>query len=815
MEPIAVIGIGCRFPQAPNPEAFWQLLKNGKEAIAPIPQDRWQVSAFYDPDPEAPGKMNVACGGFLDRVDEFDAEFFGMSAEEVEHTDPQQRLFLEVAWEALENAGIAPASLAKTQTGVFTGMCTIDYHRLLYKNYDRLSSYSGTGTTMSITANRLSYLLDLQGPSMAIDAACSSSLVTVHLACQSLRSGESNLCLAGGINLILSPDSTISSAKTRLLSVEGKCKSFDAEADGYVRGEGCGVVILKRLSDAMADNDNILAVIRGSAVNHNGLSNSLSAPNGLAQQAVIRQALKNAGVKPAAISYIDAHAVGTGIGDAIEFKALQAVYGEDRQPNLPCGVGSVKTNIGHLEAAAGISALIKVILALQHEVIPAHLHLDRLNPYISLLDGFYIPTELQPWSRENARLAGVSAFGFGGTNAHVILEEAPSLKPQEVKPSPPLHLVTLSAKKESALQQLAQNYLNLIESQTQIDLDSLAFTTNTGRNHFQHRFCAIAKSTSQLRQQLKAFIEAESVADLWTGELKGRRRPKVAWFFPGNTFSIDAANLLARTQPVWSQAIERCEKIVHSYLSQPLFSDSVSQLNLSPLEKLQRDRCISFAIEYSLAQLWLDWGIKPNAVMGRGVGELVAAAIAGVMELEDALKLVAVQPLQTNEAARNSLLRAINQIRPQIPLISARNSVDEKIVTPEYWSNYWQQPDKDGNPLEALSDYQLILTMGTRISLPSQNDTQYLFSYGYESQASWQEILSSLGNLYIRGIEIDWSRWKNSDRVLTLKDKDTATYKASRRHRRPIALPTYPFQRQSYWFTPTSETTVKPMPQLL
>ena len=795
MEPIAVIGIGCRFPQAPHPKAFWQLLRDGKEAIAPIPQDRWQVSAFYDPDPETPGKMNVACGGFLDNIDGFDADFFGMSAEEAEHTDPQQRLFLEVAWEALENAGIAPVSLAKTQTGVFTGLCTIDYHRLLYKNYDRLSSYSGTGTTMSITANRLSYLLDLQGPSMAIDAACSSSLVTVHLACQSLRSGESNLCLAGGINLILSPDSTISSAKTRLLSVAGKCKSFDAEADGYARGEGCGVVVLKRLTDALAHNDNILAVIRGSAVNHNGLSNSLSAPNGIAQQAVIRQALKNAGVKPAAVGYIDAHAVGTGIGDAIEFKALQAVYGEGRQPNLPCGVGSVKTNIGHLEAAAGISALIKVILALKHEAIPAHLHLNQLNPYISLQDGFYIPTQLQPWSRENARLAGISAFGFGGTNAHVILEEAPSKQQLEVKPSPPLHLVTLSAQKATALQQSVQNYLDLIEAQPQIDLGSLAFTANTGRNHFRYRLCAIAESTTQLKQQLQAFVKGESFADLWTGEVKGRRRPKVAWFFPGNSFNIDAANLFARTQPAFRQAIERCETIARSYLSPPLFPDSDSKLDLSPSEKLQRDRCISFAIEYSLAQLWLDWGIKPQAVMGQGVGELVAAAIAGVMKLEDALKLVAIQPLQTDEAARNSLLRAINQIRPQIPLISPRNSTDEKIVTSQYWSNHWQQPESDPNPLQALSDYQLALTMGTRTTIPTPSDTQYLFSYGYQPEASWREIVHSLGKLYVRGIEIEWSRW----------DCD----------RRPLALPTYPFQRQRYWFAPASETTVKPMSQLL
>lgn len=804
MEPIAVIGIGCRFPQASNPEAFWQLLRDGSEAITPIPQDRWQVSDFYDPDPQTPGKMNVGCGGFLDRVDEFDAEFFGMSAAEVEHTDPQQRLFLEVAWEALENAGIAPTSLEKTQTGVFTGLCTIDYHRLLYQNYDRLSSYSGTGTTMSITANRLSYFLGLQGPSMAVDAACSSSLVTVHLACQSLRSGESNLCVAGGINLILAPDSTISSAKTRLLSVQERCRSFDAEADGYTRGEGCGVVILKRLSDAVEHNDNILAVIRGSAVNHNGQSNSLSAPNGLSQQAVIRQALKNAGVSPAEVSYVDAHAVGTAIGDAIEFKALQAVYSEKRQPDLPCGVGSVKTNIGHLEAAAGISALIKVILALQHKEIPAHLHLQRLNPYISLQEGFYIPTQLQLWSnRQRSRMAGVSAFGFGGTNAHVILEEAPSLKQQQqVRSSPPLHLVTLSARNALALEQLAQKYLDLLELQPQIDLGSLAHTTNTGRNHFQHRLCAIAESTGRLGLQLQAFLEGQPTAGLMTGRIRGRKRPQAAWFFPGHTSNIDTVDLFTQTQPVFRQAIERCEKIARSYLSQPLFLDSAARSHFSPAEKLQCDRFVSLAIEYSLAQLWLDWGIKPQAVMGWGVGELVAAAISESLKLEEAFELVATQPLQTDKAVGSSLLRAIDQIHPKIPLVFDRNLTEEKKGAVEYWSNHGQQPEKDYNPPEALSDYQLVLTMGARATIPIKNDVRYLFSYGDEPQASCQEILHSLGNLYIRGIEIDWSRWANSN------------CEASGRHRRPIPLPTYPFQRQRYWFTSKPETTVEPTPQL-
>nr|MCU0535566.1 polyketide synthase [Hydrococcus sp. Prado102] len=514
MEPIAIVGIGCRFPKAKNPEAYWQLLCNGIDAIAPIPKERWDIDSFYHPSPDSPGKMNVRWGGFLEEVDRFDAEFFGMSADEVEHTDPQQRLFLEVAWEALENAAIVPKSLASSKTGVFIGLCTIDYHRLLYKKFSCIGPYSGTGTTPCVTANRLSYLLDLRGPSMAIDTACSSSLVTVHLACQSLRSGESDLCLAGGVNLILSPDSTISSSQTGMLSVEGRCKTFDASADGYVRGEGCGVIVLKRLSDAVRDKDNILALIRGSAVNHNGLSNSLSAPNGLAQQAAIRQAMENGNVQPSQISYVDAHAVGTAIGDAIEFKALKTVLMEGREPNRPCWIGSVKTNIGHLEAAAGISALIKVVLSLQHEKIPPHLHLNELNPYVSLEDTpISIPSVAQDWSHSHqSRFAGVSAFGFGGTNAHVVLEEAPFQKSKVVGVARPLdvsrkskvmshHILTLSAKSDVALREMAQRYDEFLASHPDVSLEDVCFTANTGRSHFDCRLCLVTDEIAQLRQQ--------------------------------------------------------------------------------------------------------------------------------------------------------------------------------------------------------------------------------------------------------------------------------------------------------------------------
>jgi acyl transferase domain-containing protein len=767
MEPIAIVGIGCRFPKAKNPEAFWQLLCNGIDAIAPIPKERWDIDAFYDPSPNAPGKMNVRWGGFLEEVDRFDAEFFGMSADEVEHTDPQQRLFLEVAWEALEDAGIAPTSLAGSRTGLFVGMCTVDYHRLLYKKFSCIGPHSGTGTTLCVAANRLSYLLDLRGPSMAIDTACSSSLVTVHLACQSLRSGESDLCLAGGVNLILSPDSTISSSQTGMLSVEGRCKTFDAAADGYVRGEGCGVIVLKRLSDAVRDNDNILALIRGSAANHNGLSNSLSAPNGLAQQAVIRQALANGNVHPSQISYVDAHAVGTAIGDAIEFKAIKTVLMEGREPDNLCWIGSVKTNIGHLEAAAGISALIKVVLSLKHKTIPPHLHLNELNPYISL-EGtpLSIPNVTQEWSRDGkSRFAGVSAFGFGGTNAHVILEEAPNKQLSAIGDQLPLrthHILTLSAKNDIALREMVQRYDEFLVSHPDVSLEDVCFTSNIGRSHFDYRLCIVTSKITQLRQQLNDFITEKETDGLLQGRVRGRKRPKVAFVFDEKLVSLEIEGYLYETQPSFRKAIDECREFLQKNSS---FDETVYNQNTL------------FVIEYALAQLWQSWGIKPKGVIGYGVGTYVAATIAGVFSLEDALKLVVEQTqlMQTSLSSEEmaeafaKVAQTITYSQPKIPLLFSG-----EIATPQYWIRHLQQPTPIITSQEILEGYNLFLAFASKPHTLPEEIKVCLSS-------SWQEILHTLGELYIRGVDINWSIL-NSD--------------CSRR----LQLPTYPFQRQRYWF---------------
>ena len=431
-EPIAVTGIGCRFPGGANdPDSFWRLLIEGRDAISEVPPNRWDIDRFYDPDPDVPGKMNTRWGGFLEEIEQFDPEFFGISPREAAGMDPQQRILLEVAWEALENAGQNPSRLAGSQTGVFIGLCNTDYFLMRFeRGRSAIDAYVGTGNAHSVASGRISYTLGLQGPSISVDTGCSASLVAVHLACQSLRAGESRMALAGGVNLILMPDTTIVLSKAHMMSRDGRCKAFDASADGFVRSEGCGVIVLKRLSDARTDGDRVLALIRGTASNQDGRSNGLTAPNGPSQVSVIREALANAGLHPGDIDLIEAHGTGTSLGDPIEARALAEIFSQGRTSERPLQVASVKSNFGHTESASGIAGLIKVVLALQHEEIPPSLHLNKMNPHIAW-DGLTmrVPTEKISWNRKDGpRGAGVSSFGFSGTNVHVTLSDSPVLE---------------------------------------------------------------------------------------------------------------------------------------------------------------------------------------------------------------------------------------------------------------------------------------------------------------------------------------------------------------------------------------------------
>jgi 3-oxoacyl-(acyl-carrier-protein) synthase len=421
--PVAVLGVGCRLPGgADSAEAFWDLLVSGRNAVSGVPADRWDAEAWYDPDPDAPGRTYARHGGFIEGVRDFDAALFGISPREAESMDPQHRILLEVAWHALEHAAIAPDSLRSSRTGVFIGMRGSDYERMGARDVTAITPYGAIGTAWNLAANRLSFTLGLQGPSLVVDTACSSSLVAVHLACQALRAGECDLALAGGVNLMLSPDAMVALAKGRMLSVSGQCRTFDAAADGYVRGEGAGIVVLRRLSDAERGRDPVLAVIRGTAVNQDGRSNGLTAPSGAAQEEVIRTALRDAGVEPDQVGYVEAHGTGTALGDPIEIRALAAVM---TPRTSPLAVGSVKTNIGHLEAAAGIAGLIKAVLAVHHGVIPPHLNLTDPSPHIPWTPDLTVPAAPVPWTAPD-RIAGVSSFGFGGTNAHLIVQNHPA-----------------------------------------------------------------------------------------------------------------------------------------------------------------------------------------------------------------------------------------------------------------------------------------------------------------------------------------------------------------------------------------------------
>jgi acyl transferase domain-containing protein/acyl carrier protein len=648
-EPIAVIGLGCRVPGGGNDAtSFWNLMRDGVDAIGPVPAERWDADALYDPDPETPGRIATRSGGFIGAVDRFDAGFFGIAPREAQGMDPQQRLLLEVSWEALEHAGQAPDRLEGSRTGVYVGMCSSDYAYMQLMSEDRtlLDAHFTSGIAHSIVSGRLSYLLGLQGPSLTLDTACSSSLVAVHLACQALRTGDCRMALAGGVNLILSPDLYIALSHSRMLAPDGRCKTFDAAADGFARGEGCGMVVLKRLSDAQADGDRVLAVIRGSAVNQDGPSSGLTAPNGPAQEAVIREALAHAGVTPGEVGYVEAHGTGTQLGDPLEVQALGAVFGSEREQ--PLWLGSVKTNIGHLEAAAGITGLIKLVLSLQHRELPAHLHFKTPSPHIPWADcALRVPTALTPWEPIGGRrIAGVSSFGFSGTNAHVVLEEAPAVPVAAAAARPPrAHLMALSARDETALVELAARYAQALQGRLDDELADICFTANVGRAHFAQRATVLAHTVEELRTRLLALARGEAVDGVKTARVARRDPPRVAFMFTGQGAQYAGmARRLYEHEPVFREALDRCAALLAPHLEQPLLQVLFpAEGEDTPLNDTAYTQPALFAVEYALTEWWRAWGIMPQAVIGHSVGECVAACVAGVLSLEDALRLIAVR----------------------------------------------------------------------------------------------------------------------------------------------------------------------------
>jgi acyl transferase domain-containing protein/acyl carrier protein len=886
-EPIAIVGAGCRFPGgADGLDSFWQLLDAGADAVTQVPGDRWNADAFYDPNPDAGGKTYTKHGAFVKNLDLFEPQFFGISPREAVSLDPQQRLLLEVSWEALEAAGQVPEKLLATRTGVFVGISSGDYMRLQTMSGAPLDIYAGTGNSPSVAAGRLAYTLGLQGPCVALDTACSSSLIAVHLACQSLRTGECALALAGGVNAILTPDTNVMLSRGRMIAPDGHCKTFDAAADGYGRGEGCGVVVLKRLSDALSAGDRILAVLRGSAINQDGRSSGLTAPNGPAQEAVIRDALARAAVEPADVIYVEAHGTGTPLGDPIEVQALASVLGAGRSAADPLLIGSVKTNIGHLEAAAGVAGLIKVVLALQHERIPAHINFREPNPFIPWASlPVKVTSQAVDWRRgSRRRIAGISSFGFSGSNAHVIVEEAPAAAPAAAPDvERPQHLLTLSARTQTALTATAHAYARRLADGGAAALADACFSANTGRSHFERRLAVSGPSAEAIASALESFAAGSTPSRLVSGRVDPGVSADVVFLFTGQGSQYrDMARELYDTQPVFRAALDRCAAALEGELPAPLLdvlyptssalgASASSAPFASSIDETRFTQPALFAVEWALSELWRSWGVRPAVVLGHSIGEYVAACVAGVFSPEDALKLVAARgrlmqampaggamaAVNCEEArardaiapyastvsiaainaprqvvlsgARTELASAVRQLEqdgvrvtwlqvshafhspllepmldefervarsvtfcaPKVDLISnvtGEIASGDELVTAGYWRRHARaavQFAKSIRTLEAAG-YGVFLEVGpaaTLTALAQQScgeGTAWAASLKPRAGA-WDQMLAALGDLYVRGVAIDWAGF---DRPYS---------------RRRVDLPTYPFQRQRYW----------------
>ncbi|MFV8755922.1 type I polyketide synthase [Nannocystaceae bacterium ST9] len=650
-EPIAIVGMACRFPGGANDlGGYWSMLDEGRDAMRPVPTERWDAASLFHahPDPHSFWQSYMRSGNFLDHpIDGFDADFFRISPREAAAMDPQQRLLLEVAWEALEHAGVPPTSLRESSTGVYIGLITGDYGRVPFEEVVTADlPYFGTGNAISFPAGRLSYFLGLQGPCMVVATACSSTLVSTHLAMQSLRRGECDLALSGGVSLMIYPDTSTVLSHMGVLARDGRSKTFDAAADGFGRGEGCGVLVLKRLSDAQRDGDRIHALLRGSAVNHDGPSGGLTVPHGPAQQRLLASALASAELGPADVDYIEAHGTGTPLGDPIEVQAIDAVM-RSRPADRPLWLGSVKTNIGHLEAAAGVAGIIKLALALEHETLPANLHLRTLNPAIDWARCCArVVVEQRPWPRgERPRVAGVSSFGLSGINGHVLVSEAPSPSFVREGSRRAIQILPLSAKSPAALAELARRWSAALEHASDESFGDLCHTARVARSHvpgqFAWRAAPIGADVEQLRARMNELAELAGLAG--PAESPRSRTRKLALLFTGQGSQyVDMGRELFEREPSFRAAIEQCAALLDPRLERPLLSVLYpsSPPADSPIDQTRWAHVTLFALEYALARCLFGWGVTPAYLFGHSLGEYVAACLAGVFELDEALRIV-------------------------------------------------------------------------------------------------------------------------------------------------------------------------------
>jgi len=884
-EPIAVIGLSCRFPGAENPERYWELLAAGMDAVSERPAGRWPKEMLDDDD--VVGEQGSRWGGFLSTVDTFDPLFFSLAPREAAGMDPQQRLFLEVCWEALENAGIAADKLNGHPTGVFAGACTNDYWNLQLRGGDlaAVGTHFASGIAHSIITGRISYLLGLTGPSISIDTACSSSLTAIHLACQAIRNGECDMALAGGVSTILLPDIAVAYARSGMAAADGRCKVFDASADGFVRGEGCGVVVLKRLSKAIADGDIIHALIRGSALNQDGASSSMTAPSGPAQEAVIRSALKAAGLKPGDVGYVEAHGTGTVLGDPIELQAIGAALGPGRAPGDDVLVGSVKSNFGHLEASAGVAGLIKIILSMQHGAIPASLHFKTPNPMIPWDQlPVRVPTALTPWKAPaGSRVAGISGFGFSGTNAHLIVSDAPVAQPvsadHETGRERPTHLIALSAPTETGLRAVAAQLAAHVASHPEQSIADIAHTTNVGRAHFRNRATFVVDPRADVAARLRGFAAGEEQLGVTHGQIQSTDGPRILFLFSGQGSQyVDMGRRLYETQPTFRRAIEECDELLWTELEpralQVLYPSAGQS---SRIDETAYTQPVMFALEYALAMMWQSWGIRPSAVMGHSLGEFVAATIAGVLPLEDALRLVAVRGWLGQKLPRGGSMAAVladvKHVRSvlaslgDVVTIAAINAPENNVISgpdaamdaaiarftaqgievkrlpisnafhapaiepmlaefesvastssygvqklpvysnlfgrravvgemsnAKYWTRHLREPVQfaAGFAAAVSEGFSTFLEVGPHTTLVGLGRQSFPDSAGLwlptlrRGYDDWEILLGSLAKLHVAGAPVDWVGF----------DRD---YK-----RRRVVLPTYPFERQRYWFPQTA-----------